>query len=316
MRATICLVAMAMVWVSGVVHAGEDVTHLWTFDENEGGWADDAMGSQAGDVYGAKWTDGRIGGGLWFDGEDDYVTLPDNDPVWLPINDFTISFWVYFERDQGSSIDENEALVDFNAGSSSDPENELGYIVFRHGANGTFAFQMATMENTDEDLESQLIPVKDRWYHVVAVRQGALQAIYIDGRLDASRTCSSSAIDFVGGYDDDQINVGRYTTTIGWPRYYFKGMLDEVMLSDRAWSSEEIGELYQQTLASRVLYVDGTQGSDQNDGLRPLTALATIQKAVSVAQKGDVVFVRPGVYREAVHLPGRAITLQSTVTRR
>ncbi len=169
MRATIWLAAIMVVWVLGVVHAGEHTACLWTFDEEDGAWADDVLGNRAGEVYGAKWTDGRIGGGLRFDGEDDYVALPDNEPVWLPVQDFTISFWVCFERDRGTSVEENEVLVDFNAGSSSD------------------------------------------------------------------------------------------------------------------W----------------------------NDGLRPFTALATIQKAVDVAETGDTVLVRPGVYREEVHFSGKAITVQS-----
>ncbi|HNS21500.1 MAG TPA: hypothetical protein PKH24_13435 [Sedimentisphaerales bacterium] len=313
MRATICLLAAAMTWTWGTASAGGEGVHLWTFDESEGTLVNDATGGRDGLVHGATWADGQIGSGLRFDGLDDYVSLPDNDPVWLPVNDFTIAFWVCFERDRGSSIADNEVLVDFNAGSSSDPENELGYVVFRRGDTGRFEFQMATMRNTDEDLPSQVIPVKNRWYHVVAVRQGTLQRIYIDGRMDAWRVCSATSIDFVGGYDDNHINVGRYTTTIGSPRAHFKGMLDELMLADRALSSEEVRRLYDEASASHALYVDGTHGSDENDGLRSLTALVTIQKAIASAKQGDVVNVYPGVYREEVRFLGKAITVQSAL---
>jgi len=313
MKAVVCLSVLTMWWIPGLARAGDGDIHLWTFDEGEGFLADDVTGEQAGDVHGARWTDGRIGSGLRFDGADDYVALPANDPVWLPTGDFTIAFWVYFERDRGSSVAENEVLVDFNAGSSSNPENELGYIVFRRGDTGSFAFQMATMQNKDEDLDSQLVPAKDRWYYIVAVRRGTLQTIYIDGQLDAWRVCSSTQIDFVGGYDDDRVNMGRYTTTIGSPRYHFKGVMDEVMLSGRALSSAEVQQLYLESLTAHALYVDGTHGDDQNDGLRSLTALATIQKAIEFAADGDVVNVYPGVYREEVRFLGKTITVQSAL---
>lgn len=311
MRAMIGLSVLALCCILGIVPAAEGGSHLWTFDEGQADQVADAVGDRPGDVHGARRTNGRRGPGLRFDGVDDYVALPDNDPVWLPAGDFTVSFWVRFERDKGSSVDENEVLVDLNAGSSSDPENELGYIVFRRGDNGRFGFQMATLQNTDEDLDSQMVPVRDRWYHVAAVRQGAMQRIYIDGQMDAWRTCSSSPIDFVGGYDDDAINVGRYTTTIGLPRYHFKGVLDELMLFDRALSAAEIRQLHREALTSNALYVDGAHGHDQNNGLRSLTALATIQKAIDLAKDGDIVNVFPGVYREEVRFLGKAITLQS-----
>ncbi len=308
MRAAICL-SICMSWCTLMVTppARGDI-HLWTFDEGEGVLADDVLGSRAGVLRGPQWTAGRKGSGLRFDGEDDYVALPDNNPVWLPTGDFTVSFWVCFERDRGFSVAQSEVLVDFNYGASEDPQNELGFNIQRRGDTGTIAFQMTTMGSTDEDLYAESILGKDAWHHIVAVRKGAMQGIYIDGQMDAWRPCSSSPIDFVGGYDDDRVNVGRYTTNLGLPRYHFKGVLDELMLFDRALALEDIRQLYGEAI---TLYVDGTHGSDQNDGLRSSTALATIQMAIAVAKQGDVVNVHPGVYREEVRFLGKAITVCS-----
>ncbi|MGE5295246.1 MAG: hypothetical protein ACM3VT_10500 [Solirubrobacterales bacterium] len=60
-----------------------------------------------------------------------------------------------------------------------------------------------------------------------------------------------------------------------------------------------------------VYLVDGAHGNDQWDGLSSRTAFRTIQQAVDVAGDGDVVAVYPGVYREEVHLSGKAIILRS-----
>ncbi len=285
--------------------------HLWTFDEETGEQAADALGTRAGIVHGAQRTLGQIGNGLRFDGVDDYVALPDNNPVWLPVNDFTISFWVYFERDTLLAVEDSEVLVDFNHASSSDPSYELGYNVQRRGGMGKIAFQSTSMADPDEDLYSNTVPVKSRWYHIVAVRQGTLQKIYIDGRLDAWRVCASTPVDFVGGYDDDKVNVGRFTSNVGEPRYHFKGILDELMLCDWALSATEVGQLYRDGTAWHALYVDATYGSDARDGRRPFTAFATIQKAIDVAQHGYTVNILPGIYRKPINFLGKSITVQS-----
>ncbi|RPJ39412.1 MAG: hypothetical protein EHM35_02440 [Planctomycetaceae bacterium] len=297
--------------IHGLAHPGTGATHIWTFDEDGESRALDMAGDRSGTVYGAKWVPGRVGAALQFDGWDDYVALPNNEPVWLPVNDFSVCFWVYFERDKGSSYYDNEVLVDLNHGSSGDSFNELGYLVLRRGDTAELGFQMTTMTNSDDDLYARTIPVKGRWYHVAAVRRGTLQEIYIDGELDAWRACSSTPIDFVGGYDDDRVNVGRYTNTAGPPRYHFEGMMDELMIFDRALSSTAVQQLYRDVTTPGDLYVDGTHGSDTNTGLSPRSSLATIQKAIDLAKNGDVINVYPGVYREEVRFLGKAITLQS-----
>jgi hypothetical protein len=156
-----------------------------------------------------------------------------------------LSVWAYFERDSISLVSGGEVILDLNFGDSSDPENELGYNIHRRGESGRLYFQMTTTTNSDEDFYSNEALAANRWYHIVAVREGGVQMIYINGLLDGSRTCSTEPIDFVGGYDDDQVNIGRYTTTIGQPRHHLKGMIDEVMIFNRAISEQEIEQLYE-----------------------------------------------------------------------
>jgi hypothetical protein len=62
-------------------------------------------------------------------------------------------------------------------------------------------------------------------------------------------------------------------------------------------------------------YVDGVNGSDDNNGLTPETAFATIQKGITTAADGNSVLVFPAVYTEQIAFEGKAITVQGIATK-
>jgi len=60
----------------------------------------------------------------------------------------------------------------------------------------------------------------------------------------------------------------------------------------------------------RILYVDAVNGSNDNNGLTPETAFATIQKGIDEAEDGYTILVYPGLYNEQINFLGKAITVQ------
>jgi hypothetical protein len=62
--------------------------------------------------------------------------------------------------------------------------------------------------------------------------------------------------------------------------------------------------------STNYFYVDAVHGSDDNEGLTPGTAFATIRKGIEVASDGDVIRVFPGIYREEINFMGKAIAVK------
>ena len=60
-----------------------------------------------------------------------------------------------------------------------------------------------------------------------------------------------------------------------------------------------------------IFHVDCTGGRDYNSGLSRDDAFRTIQEAVDRSGHGDIIMVWPGIYREAVFVEGRSVTIQS-----
>lgn len=202
---------------------------------------------------------------LDFDGVDDYVALPDNNPIWLPQEDFTLSCWVYFHEDATTT---NEFILDLNFSQSGDYYNRLGYGLVRV-ASGNIAFRMISGDGVEEYLDSVTIAGKQRWYHVIAVRDGTTQTLYIDNNLDNSRTCSATPVDFVGNYDNDEVNIGRYSRNGSPFDWHTNGLIDEAAIYDRALTETEIEDIYHNGVfadANLVGYWDFEEGSGQVAG--------------------------------------------------
>jgi len=231
----------------------------WKFDEGEGTTAYDSAGDNDGVVYGAQWAHGVLDGALSLDGVDDCVALPDNSPVWLPEYDFTYSAWVCF--DASASVSGQEVLLDLNWTASSNPTNDNGCILLMKDSGEMF-FGLTTITNVDEKLYSNPVFAEGEWYHIVALRGGTSQAIYVNGNLDNNRTCSASQIDFAGGsYDDDGVSIGR-TTTVNSPSgvFYLDGKIDDVRIYNQALSAEGIAGLYELQTTGDPLFANPGAG--------------------------------------------------------
>ena len=67
---------------------------MWLFDQGEGKVVEDASGNDGdGDIFGAKWVDGKFGKALEFDGDSNYVEVKNSDSL-NPTEKISICMWI------------------------------------------------------------------------------------------------------------------------------------------------------------------------------------------------------------------------------
>ena len=90
---------------------------------------------------------------------------------------------------------------------------------------------------------------ENRWYHIVATYDGALKRIYINGILDANTMDTSGAI----STNSRKVSIGAYDGS--W-KAHFKGKIDEVIIFDRALTTEEVRSIMQNTMQNTKMIKD------------------------------------------------------------
>lgn len=75
------------------------------------------------------------------------------------------------------------------------------------------------------------------YHYVVGVNDGARSYLYVDGIL------KNSVVNAIGqNFSEREVRIGSYVSS-----YYFNGYLDDVRVYNRALSSSEISQIYNQT---------------------------------------------------------------------
>ncbi|HEV2210480.1 MAG TPA: LamG-like jellyroll fold domain-containing protein [Verrucomicrobiae bacterium] len=201
----------------------------WRADGN----AADACGVNPGVLMGStSFARGKSGQAFVLDGTNDYVQASDS-PSLNPTEAITLTAWVA------------PTQMPFDA-----PFKDGGEII---GKDGTFSNRQYMISLDVRQVFSAHIGVWNKgllqvyggtrlvtnnWYHVVMTYDQKAIKLYVNGALDASRSWSGPIMTGpepfrIGGGADD-----------GAPPFHFGGLIDEVMLFNRALSEAEIQALY------------------------------------------------------------------------
>jgi hypothetical protein len=191
----------------------------------ESGAEDDTGSGRNGTlVSGASIAPGLSGNAVDIDGGTEHVDLPDG--LVSDCDDFTFASWVRLDAnpdwnrifDFGSSTLTSMFLTPKVGGA-----NVLRFALAVPGING----------GAEAQISAPLTFPLNTWTHVAVVLEGDVGRLYVDGAEVGTAT-------IVGNPADMGATVNNWLGRSQWPDPHFNGQLDEVQLSCRAYSTQEI----------------------------------------------------------------------------
>lgn len=220
----------------------------WPFDATLGATAADATGKNqpARLEKGPAWVDGQVGGGLRFDGADDYVEIPGNPALdKLQVNSYSMSAWFRPEREPPGKDRAYNAQYGVIL-----KEGQHEGLAYTNGGRFNFSHWLAGNKNASAPADPGKHP-PGRFYHVagVADRDAGQTRLYVDGKLEKMTEFPPKTAGKDYGKNPWRIGIGRPgQKDYGWPAH---GILDDVRLFNRALTEAEVKFLFEEGSVGR-----------------------------------------------------------------
>ncbi len=202
----------------------------WKLDEGSGTRALDASGNghHGTLVGGARWSDGRIGKALTFDGKDDYVRL--GNPRQLNFRGpITMAAWVLLPR---SPTSQHSNILAH--GFIREPKGNV-YLRVTKGSLGRRSYETGAWDGTDHRAFATMSSDNSdggTWTHLAGVSDGTRWFLYRNGAHLVTQESRVGAIPVNGDWAIGARGDGS--------ERFFRGSIDDVRIYNRALSAEEI----------------------------------------------------------------------------
>ncbi len=239
----------------------------WNFNEGTSTYAGDfSVNNNAGVLTNmanpptavSGWGNGKFGGGLNFDGTDDYVSVPDQNYFSPSVNDVTVSFWAKIETN--ATPDDNNgcgAAGDYLIAKGTTSQWEWG---FENDGNDRFCMTLWQSGGSNHMSIGVLRTMNDgRWHHYVGVMDYLTEyRIYVDGISVGTTGTYSGTVD----NGTQPVEIGRRGTGDN-----AQAIIDDVRVFSRALTASQISALYQNGSARFASSQTLTQGTTLANGL-------------------------------------------------
>jgi hypothetical protein len=256
----------------GYQYSELDLVGFWGFDEGAGTTASDSSGNGNNGtlINGPGWTGGQVNGALSFDGDNDYVEVPD-DPSFDIADEITVAAWINPAETNGW-----KTIVSKFAHSPGN-RMDLYWVLY----NGRIAASLAGISGIPGSYWGPDVPVETGvWMHVALTYNGLVMTMYKDG-VNAATIGATGALMLADSSSDEPFMVGLNTE---WGEY-FEGIIDEVRIYNRALSAFEIGELGQ---LSEEPVLSGESPTDGAVGI----SLNPMLSVTAVDNQGDIMDIK------------------------
>jgi len=210
----------------------------WKLDDGSGEEAVESVSGAANGrlVKGPAWVSGRIGGGLSFDGVDDFVSIPETAGKGVA-ESFTMTLWANPKATRRTTAEgaagsvggggQRYAIFPSNAGFQWPTGHS--YAGISVGTNG-----ISVIEHGPGYLPALLVQdmeIKD-WIHVAVVYTGNQPKLYVDGKPTKTGVKSAKTVHPGTSLGEGGVGYG-----------YYSGMLDDVRLYNRPLTDAEVRSL-------------------------------------------------------------------------
>jgi len=224
---------------NGVLGLADESTVLYLNFDTTNSNADASRYSNGFVVYGGPVYSSNEGygrSGVYdFDGNDDYIKVPDSSI--LNLSSFTVSVWFKYE---GEGIRDRNYYTILNKNSGGHGYLDMYHLWVTKSASNNNVFQARVGDGVSSEhvLTSGVNVNDERWHNGVLTLDSSTMkySLYLDGVLKDSYTASWSA-----RANNDPLIIGE------WSAYNnnFNGKIDEVRILDRALSPDEVKRLYE-----------------------------------------------------------------------
>ena len=176
-----------------------------------------------------KWTTGKIGGALNFDG-DDYVDLGNPSQLDFGTASWSVSAWIKMP----ATTDNRNIFA-----KGGDDTGGIRYMLNVNESEDHKACLTVDDDATKVQSTSSVTVDDDQWHHIIGIRDGSSLLLYVDGALDGTNTLSA-------GYDLSGTSQANAYIGTGWKydtsvlNKFFIGVIDDVRIYARVLTEEEI----------------------------------------------------------------------------
>lgn len=153
----------------------------------------------------------------YFDGNGDYVTVPDDALYEFGTGDFTIDFWASV-----STLNRVNMFLTQCYQANSD----FSYRIYAN--NGTVIFDYSVDGTTRSVITGSTAIVADTFYHFAVVRDGTTITLYLNGVAIGNSTIGASAI---FNSSEDIVIGGVYEGGTNYAAFNLHGYIDELRIS-------------------------------------------------------------------------------------
>jgi hypothetical protein len=208
------ILSLSMVSAQGLVAS-------YSFDEGSGTILSDSSGNgNNGTINGATWTTGKYGGGLSFDGINDYIQVSNSNSLDIIGDEITLSGWVNLNI---NGNDHDYSII--CKGTTNDERYLLGVT-----EQEQFNFRTST-NNAYLKIALGNVSV-DQWVHIAGVYNGNQMRGYVNGIEVASRSQTGNILS-----DSNPLFIGKRCAN---DQRFIQASLDNIRIYNKALTAQEV----------------------------------------------------------------------------